>query len=71
MTHVDCTSKVRLVIRSFLHPYPKTWVAIGHAIMYYARSAHIFSARIKCRHCISLYAIFARFGAVNKLYTLG
>ena len=24
MTHVDCKSKVRLVIRSFLHPYPKS-----------------------------------------------
>ena len=51
MTHVDCKSEVRLVIRSFLHPYPKKWVAIGHAVVYHARSAHRFSARIKCRHC--------------------
>ena len=51
MTHVDCKSEVRLVIRSFLHPYPKKWVAIGHAVVYYARSGHRFSARIKCRHC--------------------
>ena len=51
MTHVYCKSKVRLVIRSFLHPYPKKWVSIGHAVMHYAWSAHEFSARIKCRHC--------------------
>ena len=51
MTQVDCKSKVRLDIRSFLHPYPKMWVSIGHAVVYHARSAHIFSARIKCRHC--------------------
>ena len=51
MTHVDCKSEVRSVIRSFLHQYPKKWVAIGHVVVYYARSAHRFSARIKCRHC--------------------
>ena len=53
MTQVDCKSKVRLVIKSFLHPYPEKWEAIGHAVVYYARSAHTFSARIKCRHCNS------------------
>ena len=26
-------------------------MAIGRAVVYYARAAHIFSAGIKCRHC--------------------
>ena len=26
-------------------------MAIGRAVVYYARAAHAFSAGIKCRHC--------------------
>ena len=36
-----------------MHQGPGNWVAIGHAVVYYARAAHAFSAGIKCRQCIS------------------
>ena len=26
-------------------------MAIGHAVVYYSRAAHAFSAGIRCRHC--------------------
>ena len=29
MTHVVCESKLRLVVRSSMHPCPGNWVAIG------------------------------------------
>ena len=51
MTHIACESKQRSVVRSSIHPRPKNWVAIGRAVVYYARAAHTFSAGIKCRHC--------------------
>ena len=31
--------------------YPGNWMAIGHAVVYYARITHAFIAEIKCRHC--------------------
>ena len=34
-----------------MHQCPGKWVAIGRAVVYYARAAHAFSAGIKCRHC--------------------
>ena len=34
-----------------MHPCPENWVAIGHAVAYFAQAAHAFSAGIKCRHC--------------------
>ena len=40
------TTAREMFVRSF-------WVAIGHAVVYYAWAAHTFSAEIKCRHCIS------------------
>ena len=52
MTHVACESKLRSVVRSFIHPSPRNWVTIGRAVVYYAWAAHAFSAGIKCRHCI-------------------
>ena len=52
MTHVVCESKIRLVVRSSMHPCPWCWVTIGHAVVYCAQTAHAFSAGIKCRHCI-------------------
>ena len=51
MTHEACESKLRSVVRSSMHPYPGNWVAIGHAVVYYAWAAREFSAGIKCRHC--------------------
>ena len=35
-----------------MYPRPGNLVAIGHAVMHYARAAYIFSAGIKCQHCI-------------------
>ena len=29
MTHEACESRLRSVVRSFMHPYPGYWVAIG------------------------------------------
>ena len=52
MTHVACESKLRSVVRSFIHPGLRSWVTIGRAVVYHARAAHAFSAGIKCRHCI-------------------
>ena len=52
MTHVACESKLRSIERSFIHPWPRNWVTIGRAVVYYARAPHAFSAGIKCRHCI-------------------
>ena len=48
-THVE--SKLRLVARSFLHQYPRNWVAIRRAVVYHAQAAQYLSAGIKCRHC--------------------
>ena len=52
MTHEACESKLRLVVRSSMHPYPGNCVAIGHAVVYYDWAAHEFSDGMKCRHCI-------------------
>ena len=38
-----------------MHQYPENWVAIGHAVVYYARAAHAFSAGIKYPYCIYIY----------------
>ena len=35
-----------------MHPCPGNWVAIGRAVVYYARAAQAFDARIKCQPCI-------------------
>ena len=34
-----------------MHPYPRNWVEIGRAVVYYAWSDQAFSEGIKCRHC--------------------
>ena len=34
-----------------MHSYPRNLVIIRRAVVYYARSAHAFSAGIKCQHC--------------------
>ena len=51
MTHVVCQSKLRLVVRSSMHLCPGNWVAIGHAVVYFAQAINAFSAGIKCWHC--------------------
>ena len=51
MNHVACKSKVRPVVRSFMHPCPENQVAIGRTVVPYARSAHAFIAGIKYWHC--------------------
>ena len=38
MTHVVSESKLRLVVRSCMHPCPGNWVAIGHAVVYFAQA---------------------------------
>ena len=38
-----------------MHPCPGNWVAIGRAVVYYARADQAFSAGIKCRHCMYGY----------------
>ena len=50
-THEACESKLRLVVRSSMHPYPGEWVAFGHFVMYHAWAARELRARIKCLHC--------------------
>ena len=47
MTHVACGSKLRSVVRSFMHPCPGDLVAIGCADVYYAQTVHAFSAGVK------------------------
>ena len=51
MTHVAFESKLRSFVRSSMHSYPGTWVALGYVVAYFARTAHAFSAGTKCRNC--------------------
>ena len=51
MTHVACDSKLRLVVRSSMHPCPGNCMAIRCVVVYYARATRTFSAGIKCQHC--------------------
>ena len=58
MTNVACETKLHSVVTSSMHPCLGNCVAIGHAVVYHARTAHAFRAGIKCRHCIFLiYAL--------------
>ena len=60
MTHLACKSKLRLsYVMSYMHPCPGNWVAIGHVVVYFARSAHAFSAGIKCQHCMCRHSTSA------------
>ena len=54
MAHVAYESMLRPVVRLFMHPCPGNRVVIGRAVVYYARTAHAYSAGIKCRHCTYL-----------------
>ena len=51
MTHVACETKLHKVVTSSMHPCLGNCVATRHAVVYHARTAHAFSAGIKCRHC--------------------
>ena len=51
MTHEACETKLRSVVRSSVHACPGNWVAIGRAVVYYARAARTFSAWIEYWHC--------------------
>ena len=61
MAHVSCESKLRPVVRSSMQPCPGNWVSIGRVVVYCARAAHVFSAGIKCRHCIYTRGKFDKF----------
>ena len=52
INHVVYESKLRRIVRSSMRLCPDNWVAIGRAVVFYARAAHACSAGIKCRHCI-------------------
>ena len=56
MTHIACGTQLRSVVTSHMHPSQET-VAIGRAIVNYARAARSFSTGIKCRHC-TVYSYF-------------
>ena len=76
MTHVAWESKLCSLVRPSMHPCPGNWIAIGRAVVYYARAAHSFSAGIKCRHCriplehsitVDGRSTFARLQAFNSI----
>ena len=48
VTHVANVNQsyVRSVVRSFMHPWPGNWVAIGRVVVYYARAVRTYSAGI-------------------------
>ena len=55
-----------------MHPCPGNQVAIGCAVVYYARAAHTFSAGIKWWHCISAHPIInAKEEVPHPFYQLG
>ena len=49
-----CEQKLRSALNSSIQPCPGKWVAIRRSVVYYAQAAHVFSAGIKCRYCMSL-----------------
>ena len=51
LTHEACESKERSAVRSSMQPCSGHWMAIGRAVVNYARAAHAFKAGIKCWHC--------------------
>ena len=46
MPHVACESKLRSVVRSFIHPWSRNWVTIGRVLCSGCQ-------RIKCRNQMS------------------
>ena len=52
MTLIACESKLHLILRSSIDPYPGNTVPIRRGVVYYARLVRAFFAGIKCWHCI-------------------
>ena len=69
MTHIACESKLLSLVRSSMHSWQGSWVAIGHAVVYSTWAAHAFSAGIKCLHCTS-YDIFTTISNLTIMKTL-
>ena len=59
MTHAACKSKLLSNVRSSIYPFPGNWVATEHAVVYYARADHTFSAGIECLHSTRTNLTFA------------
>ena len=62
MTHEASRLMLRSVLRSFMHPYPGNWMAIGRAVVYYAWATRTFSGGNNCRHCTSLDVVSIQIG---------
>lgn len=60
MTDVDCTSKLRSVVRSCMHPYQGNWVAIGCPGVYYNQAARTIRTGIEFRHCVCMCQTMCR-----------
>ena len=65
MIHVACESKLTSVVRSSKHLCQRNRVAIGHAVVYWARAAKVFSAGIKCKDCIYSLLLIIHEGAAS------
>ena len=50
MTHVDCESRTRSIVRSSMPTCQDNWMSTGRAVVYYAQTAHPFRVGIKCQH---------------------
>ena len=59
MPYVACKSTLR----------PGNWMAIGRAVVYYARATHVFSAGIKCQSCVTFYYFFPDFFPYHFILT--
>ena len=51
MTNITLKLELCSILRSSMHTWPGTWVAIGRAVVYSARAVHTFSAGITRQHC--------------------
>ena len=69
MPHVAYKSNLRSVVRSSVHPCPGNWVAIGHAVVYYALADQAFSAGIRLLHCTYIYAYTHAYTHTTRCYT--
>ena len=57
----------KLGSRVWSPPYQGNEVAIGHAVMHYARAAHTFSVGIKCQHCRYIWRCPNVYSASHRL----
>ena len=70
MTHLARKSKLQSVVRSSLYPCPGNWVEVWWGVVYYDRDAQVFSAGIKCCHCI-YYITSHLYDKLEELNPLG